>query len=91
MIPHTETIVEKSCVMVDTAVEVTNVVGLGGGDGLMLNRRLRFSTSGFWVVVITEDRSTRRSNRLSTSFCWQLSTGGVAVVFKKIYIIIPEP
>ncbi len=46
--------------MVDTAVEVITVVGFAAaGDGFMLNRRLRFSISGFWVVVVTiEFKST---------------------------------
>lgn len=45
--PHTETIVEKSCVIVDMAVDVTTVVGLAAGDGFILNSRLRFSIRGF--------------------------------------------
>lgn len=67
----TLTMVEKSCVTVDTAVEVITVVGLVV-VGFILKRRLIFSMRGFWVVVIIEDNSTRSSSRLSRSFCWQL-------------------
>ena len=68
---RTETMVEKSWVTVEMAVEVMTVVGLMGEDGLMLNKRLRLSIKGFEVVVVTiEDKSTRRSSRFSISFCW---------------------
>ena len=95
LIPHTETIVENSCVMVDIAVDVITVVGLAAGDGFMLNSRLRFSMRGFWVVVTAiEFKSTRSNNRFSKSFCWQFAPLGGAKtkmlsrqIFSNIYII----